>query len=75
MTEIAETFEPFEFHHLYWGLMAIILSLFLHGFWHYLALIGGVYAVADDVCRHTGGLHELFCYLWGLTGWNWPFNL
>lgn len=61
-----------EPHHLYIGIILFIWALFLSGFWHYALLVSGTYLIADDVCQHTGGLHDLFVYLWGLTGLKWP---
>ena len=67
-----------EFHHLYWGVLLLSLAWLLrkkeNRTWFYACLIVGVYMIADDLCQHTGGLHALFVYLWGLTGWPWPFN-
>jgi len=72
MSDLLNEFNPLEFHHLYYGIIAFIISLFMHGFWHYFLLMSGVYMIADDICQHSGGLHALFVYLWGLTGWKWP---
>jgi len=79
MTETKDYFK----HHAYVGLGLIAVSLFLHGFWHYFVLLGGWWLLTDDIGQEIMKMFDpefrspiniLFRYLWGLTGWDWPFK-
>lgn len=77
-------FNPFEFHHLYWGALLIIAAVMLIVFrclpWLAAPLLfAGIIMVADDINQHWGNgtspLHDLFCWAWGKVFGNWwPFG-
>ena len=71
-------------HHLYIGLLLIIIAIFLRGFWHYTTLIIGVWLASDDIGQeiikltrpdYQSPVNILFHYLWEkIFGTWWPFG-
>ena len=72
-------FNPFQFHHLYWGIIVAIVGLLLRKksrTWSYILVMVGVAVATDDVLEHFvfGGwsaMSALFHHLWGAVFGNW----
>lgn len=77
MTEIK------KMHHAYIGLAIMAVSFFFDGWIKWTLLIVGYTIFVDDVEQEItkiyipefrSPMNILFRYLWGLTGWTWPFK-
>lgn len=72
-------FNPFEIHHLYWGILLIIGGVYLNKkrpdkkWWVYVLIMLGSILAADDICEHFlfqgwSPLNALFHIIWRYTG-------
>jgi hypothetical protein len=72
------TFNPWEAHHLYWGLLLILLGIFFPVARPVLWSVGGV-LVLDDIIQHAAEcpspINLLFKWAWRKIFGNWwPFG-
>ena len=69
-------FRPFEMHHLYIGIVLVVVGYLLRKKsrkWSYAFIIAGSVLIADDACEHWvfdgwSPLSELFSIIWYYTG-------